>query len=213
MDKQMKATYAVRAELGGRKAMFSLNLIAQPGDNIFLHGSNIKRRQHFEVLCGLRKPDVGEVSMCGQQIYSLSTSQIAAFRRDTIGGIPEGGGLIPELPMIDQIVLPMVLAGESTEIIRTRLKEMTDGQIPGHSLYNLPGKVPVRKAAFAALLRTMIRNPKIIVINGFFDELEELDTDALWQALEKLRTPESTLLFLSSDPAPEQIRWTQTIKL
>ena len=41
----------------------------------------------------------------------MTAHEAAAFRRDTIGAVPQDLGLIPELRMIDQIALPMKLAG------------------------------------------------------------------------------------------------------
>lgn len=209
MDEILNVNYATPMDMGGKRAMLPLNLTAQAGENIFLHCTPNQAQRHFEVLCGLNCPDSGQVYIRGQNLYAMEPEKLAAFRRDHIGGIPAGGGLIPELPMIGQITLPMKLAGESESAIAARLEELASPQIPLHSLYSPPGRVPVRKAAYAALLRAVIRRPQIIVVNGFLDEFDPLTSDALWAALLALRPEGSVLICLSSAPAPEQVNWTQ----
>ena len=110
MEHLIEANYIADLKNAGSQDKL-LTFTGNAGDRIYI-GSSPKRCQtHFEVLCGLRKPDVGEVKLAGTDPYALSPREGAAFRRDTVGAIPLGGGLIPELRMIDQIAMPMQLAG------------------------------------------------------------------------------------------------------
>lgn len=209
MEATIQACYTAALEAQGRRTMHTLELAAHAGQTIYLYGSPARRQLHFEVLCGLRKPGLGSVFLNGQDLYA----QGAAFRRDCIGAIPDGGGLIPELPMITQVILPMKLAGLGRDRILARLQELASDRMPLHSLYNLPGKGTPRKQACAALFRAVIQKPGLLVVNGFLDDFEEPDAGALWDTLLSLRPKDSVLIYLSGAPAPEQITWTQKWKL
>ena len=190
-----------------------LSIVGKAGDNLFVGGSPKRCETHFEVLCGLRRPDVGEVKICGRNPYEMTAHEAAAFRRDTIGAVPQDLGLIPELRMIDQIALPMKLAGMDDETIISEIRKLTSELMPLHNLFNVPGKCNARKQAHAAIIRAVIRNPQVIVLNGFLDDLPDIDRDALWQAFHTIRPKDSVLIYLSGAPAPEQVNWTQMLRV
>lgn len=91
--------------------LFSLTLA--PGDCCYLQGSEKACNTMFEMLTGLKKPDEGSVTVLGQDIYALESQKRAAFRRDHIGAVPRESGFLPELTLLEQVRLPMVLAGLS----------------------------------------------------------------------------------------------------
>ena len=193
--------------------MHSLSFTACSGENVYLYGSSRRCQLHFEVLCGLRKPELGTVNADGRDLYTMEHRSMFEFRSDNIGAIPRDGGLIPELQMIEQITLPMKLAGIGTETILSRLRGLTSEQMPLHSLYNLPSRCSARKQAYASILRAIIREPRIYIMNGFLDEFDDLDADALWAFFLSMRPKNSTLIYLSGSPAPDQVTWTRQLKL
>lgn len=190
-----------------------VNIWADSGNWIFINGTPRRCQMHFEVLCGLRKPDVGEVMLAGVNPYTLSPTDGAAFRRDTIGAVPYGGGLIPELRLIDQIAFPMALAGHSNVDILNRIRSLTSELLPLHSLYNTPMHCTIRKQFHAAIVRAVIMEPKILVLNSFLDDLSDLDTDVLWQVLEALCPENAAVVYFSGGPAPQKIRWTTEMRI
>ena len=212
MDELMNANYIADLKSIGRKDKL-LSISAKAGDNIFINGSLKRCETHFEVLCGLRRPDVGEVKLCGRNPYEMNAKEAAAFRRDNIGAVSQDLGLIPELRMINQIALPMKLAGVDDETIIAQIRKLMSELMPLHNLFNIPGKCTIRKQAHAAMIRAVIRNPQIIIFYGFLDDVSDIDRDALWQAFHTIRPQNSVLIYLSGAPAPEQVQWTQQLRV
>lgn len=212
MEELLNANYIADLKSIGRKDKL-LSIVGKAGDNLFVGGSPKRCETHFEVLCGLRRPDVGEVKICGRNPYEMTAREAAAFRRDTIGAVPQDLGLIPELRMIDQIALPMKLAGMDDETIISEIRKLTSELMPLHNLFNVPGKCNARKQAHAAIIRAVIRKPQVIVLNGFLDDLPDIDQDTLWQAFHAIRPKDSVLIYLSGAPAPEQVNWTQMLRV
>ena len=200
-------------ECRGKLSKFQVVLTAYPGDTIYIQSTRQRCDTLFETLCGLHKPEQGQVLVQSTDMYTLPSEEAAAFRRDRIGGIPHSGGLIPELRIIDQIALPLKLAGMENGSIVEQIRKMTNRLLPFHSLFNPPSRVTERKKAHAAIIRTLITNPSLIIMNGFLDDYDEIDADALWQVLRELRPDSSTLLYLSSNPEPEQIAWTKKLRI
>ena len=212
MDELINANYIADLKSIGRKDKM-LSIVGKAGDNIFVGGSAKRCETHFEVLCGLRRPDVGHVKLCGINPYELTAEEAATFRRDTIGAVPQDLGLIPELRMVDQIALPMKLARVDDETIIAEIRKLTSELMPLHNLFNIPGKCNARKQAHAAMIRAVICNPQVIVFNGFLDDVSDIDQDALWQAFHTIRPQNSVLIYLSGAPAPEQVQWSQQLRV
>lgn len=213
MQETLSASCVAKMECRGKLSKFQVVLTAYPGDTIYIQSTRQRCDTLFETLCGLHKPEQGQVLVQSTDMYTLPSEEAAAFRRDRIGGIPHSGGLIPELRIIDQIALPLKLAGMENGSIVEQIRKMTNRLLPFHSLFNPPSRVTERKKAHAAIIRTLITNPSLIIMNGFLDDYDEIDADALWQVLRELRPDSSTLLYLSSNPEPEQIAWTKKLRI
>lgn len=190
-----------------------LSIVGSAGDNFFINGSPKQCNIHFDILCGLHCPDIGDIKLCGKKLYEMNTKEVAAFRRDMIGAVPQDLGLIPELRMIDQIVLPMKLAGIDNKSINLEICKLTSELIPLHNLYNLPGKCTIRKQTHAAIIRAVIRNPQIIIFNSCLDDLSDVDQDFLWHAFHTIRPQNSVFVYFSGTSAPEQVNWTQQFRI
>ena len=213
MREVLNANCVVKVVQKGRLSMLPVTLTAYSGDAVYIQSTRQRCDTLFETLCGLEKPEQGQVLIQNTDIYTLPIKEAAAFRSSRIGGIPYGGGLIPELRMIDQIALPLKLSGMENENIVEQIRKMTNPLLPIHSLFNPPVRVTERKRAHAAIIRALITNPYLIIMNGFLDDYDEIDADALWQVFQELRPNGSTLLYLSSDPAPEQVVWTKKMRI
>lgn len=197
----------------GRRGEKALELTAKPSESIHIQGTQGRLDAWFSALCGLKKPELGSVFLLETDIYALDGASSAAFRRDHVGGIPCGGGLLGEIRLIDQIALPLKLAGMGSREILERIQPLTSELLPMHCLYNPPKRVSPRRQAHAGLLRAMVTRPEILILNGLLDGFEEIDTDTLWKNLQGLRPEGSTLVYLSRDAAPAQIPWTQKLRI
>lgn len=213
MEEILRASYSTILDQQGRKSSSPLSIQICSGESVYIHGAREQCTAHFEVLCGLRHPERGQVVIQETDLYTLEAQTAAAFRRDHIGGIPYGGGLIPEVRLIDQIVLPLRLAGMEEREMYEAVQALTSGLLPLHSLYNPPRRVTPRKQTHASLLRAAITNPDILILDGVLDGFKDTDTDILWQALTTLRPENSALVYFSSEAEPKLTFWTQKLRI
>ena len=92
-----------------------VSLAIAPGHCCYLQSNENSCNTLFEILTGLKRPDEGCVTILGQNLYTLHDTERAAFRRGSVGAVPRGGGFLPELTLLEQVRLPMVLAGLSED--------------------------------------------------------------------------------------------------
>lgn len=190
-----------------------LSLRAEEGEWIFLGGTPNTCQAAFDILTGLKKPERGEVKLAGVDFYSLPESQRAVYRRDFLGAVPFGGGMVEELTLFDQVALPLVLAGVSKGEISQKIQAMTSPHLPLHSLYGTPGRSAVRKVRHSALLRALIRQPRVLVLMGLLEDLSPGDAAIVTEALIALCPGDCATIYLSGGPAPAEIPWTQQISM
>ena len=188
---------------------FSLTIHA--GERYYVQDSERTCNALFEMLTGLRIPDEGSVTILGQNIYSMDEGERAAFRRDRIGAVPKGGGFLPELTLLEQVRLPMVLAGLPQEEIRSNIRKNVFDYLPLHDLYNPAKRCSPRTLALATLLRASVMNPPILFLNASFEYLNGKDAELVWKEVKTILTEDLTFLHLGSAPAPEYIDWTTQI--
>lgn len=188
-----------------------VSLTLAPGDRCYLQGSEKACNTMFEMLNGLKKPDEGTVTILGQDIYALVSQERAAFRRDHIGAVPRGSGFLPELTLLEQVRLPMVLAGLPQDEIRTRIRKNAFGYLPLHDLFNPAKRCTPRTLALASLLRASVMNPPILLLNASFEHLGGKDAELVWQEVRTILTEDLAFLYLGSAPAPAYIDWTAQI--
>ena len=187
------------------------SLVLDPGQRCYVQGSKRTCNALFEMLTGLRIPDEGSVTILGQDIYSMDEGERAAFRRDRIGAVPKGGGFLPELTLLEQVRLPMVLAGLPQEEIRSNIRKNAFDYLPLHDLYNPAKRCSPRTLALASLLRASVMNPPILFLNASFEHLNGKDAELVWKEVKTILTEDLTFLYLGSAPAPEYIDWTAQI--
>lgn len=188
-----------------------LSLTIRPGERCYVQGSERSCNALFEMLTGLRKPDEGSVAIQGKNLYALPETERAAFRRDRIGAVPKGGGFLPELTLLEQVRLPMALAGLSGEEIRERIRKNAFAYLPLHDLYNPAKRCSSRTLALASLLRACVMNPPILLLNASFEHLNRKDAELVWQGVNTILTKNLAFLYFGSAPAPEYIHWTAQI--
>ena len=188
-----------------------LSLRAEEGEWIFLSGTQQACQAVFPILAGLQAHERGEVKLAGVDYYSLPEAQRAVFRRDFLGAVPFGGGMVAELTLFEQISLPLALAGVPRGEILPKIQAMTGPHLPLHSLYSTPGRSSERKVRHSALLRALIRQPRVLVLMGLLDDLSPTDAVILTEALMALCPRDCATVYLSGGPAPAGIPWTQQI--
>ena len=167
----------------------------------------------FEMLTGLKKPDEGTVTILGQDIYAMESQERAVYRRDNIGAVPRRSGFLPELTVLEQIKLPMVLAGFSRKEITERIRKTSFHYLPLHNLYNHAKRCSQRTLALAGVLRARVMAPPILILNAAFDHLNQKDAELVWQEMQTVLGEDIAFLYLSSAPAPGDILWSHTMQL
>jgi putative ABC transport system ATP-binding protein len=136
----------------------------------------------MHLLAALDKATSGTVTIAGQDVGSLSDSEVTKLRREHIGFVFQFFNLLPMLTAEENIVLPLELAGRTPENawVEQLIAEVGLGDRRTHRPSELSGGQQQR----VAIARALISKPTVV----FADEpTGNLDSTTSGEILELLR--------------------------
>ncbi|MBK8393749.1 MAG: ABC transporter ATP-binding protein [Leptospiraceae bacterium] len=128
----------------------------------------------MHILSGIDKPEEGSVFLDEEEVSAFSEDKITQYRRNKIGIIFQFFNLMPYLSSVENVSLPLYLAGkgkkESHELAKESLSLVGLSDRLTHKPYELSGGEQQR----VAIARSIVNRPEII----FADEpTGNLDTE------------------------------------
>jgi putative ABC transport system ATP-binding protein len=147
---------------------------------------------------GLERPDAGSVMIAGAEITRMSEDQLARFRGRRIGIVFQAFHLISTMTALENVAVPLELAGEADAFERAATELKAVGL--GERLDHYPGQLSGGEQQRVALARALAPRPAILVADeptGNLDEATGRDIMDLLFALKRDRG--MTLLLVTHD--------------
>ena len=122
----------------------------------------------LKIMAGLETPDSGSVKVDEQVIFKdgkmrLNEAKFAAFRRENFGFIFQSHQLIPELTLLENIILPLQLKGWSRKKAKKRAEEMLSNVSLLDELQDsFPQEISVGQQQRVGVARALIHQPSLI---------------------------------------------------
>ena len=102
----------LRKSFGPTQALRGASIVLDDGEIVAVMGpSGSGKSTLLHCLAGILTPDRGEVHFAGRRIDQLPDRERAHLRRTVFGFVFQFGQLVPELPAVENIALPLLLAG------------------------------------------------------------------------------------------------------
>ncbi|MEV7733314.1 ABC transporter ATP-binding protein [Streptomyces sp. NPDC088921] len=134
-------------------------------------------------LAGIVAPDAGSVSYGGERLDELPEKRLSELRRTEFGVVFQFGQLIPELTALDNVALPLLLAGVSRTDAHTRAGEWLERfGVRGQAALR-PGEMSGGQAQRTALARALITGPRVVFADEPTGALDSLATEQVMTAL------------------------------
>jgi putative ABC transport system ATP-binding protein len=152
------------------------------------------------LIAGLDQPTAGRITVAGVEITGLSEDELARFRRDTIGFVFQSYHLIPTLTALENVAVPLELAGErnALERARTLLTEVGLRERVHHYPVQLSGGEQQR----VAVARAACRLPRVLLADEPTGNLDSATGKQIIELLVALnRNLGSTLVLVTHDSA------------
>jgi putative ABC transport system ATP-binding protein len=152
------------------------------------------------LVAGLDRPTAGEIVVDGVEITRLSEDELARFRRDTIGYVFQSYHLIPTLTAVENVAVPLELAGEPDAAARARV--LLDDVGLGARAHHYPVQLSGGEQQRVAVARAVCRQPRLLLADEPTGNLDSATGKQIIELLVSLnRTLRSTLVLVTHDAA------------
>ncbi len=153
-------------KLGGQvvRALDGVDVEIPKGQFIAIMGpSGSGKSTLLYVMGGLDRPTGGEVSVGDKSLHSMSSEELARFRRESIGFIFQQFHLVPTLTALENVALPGVFAGIPREVRDKRARQLLNTLGMAERLDHKPSQLSGGQQQRVAIARALFNNPPIIM--------------------------------------------------
>ncbi|MFE9773101.1 ABC transporter ATP-binding protein [Streptomyces sp. NPDC005931] len=152
-------------------------------------------------LAGIVRPDRGSVTYRGQRLDQLPEKRLSMLRRTDFGVVFQFGQLIPELTALDNVALPLLLAGASRSRAHERAGEWLERfGVRGQEGLR-PGEMSGGQAQRTALARALVTGPKVVFADEPTGALDSLAAEQAMTALAHTARESGTAVLLITHDA------------
>ena len=152
------------------------------------------------VLAGLERAESGTVSVAGAELGALSEDEVAQFRGRNIGFVFQSFHLIANMTALENVAVPLELAGEENAFERAQAELEAVGL--GHRLTHYPGQLSGGEQQRVAVARALVPRPKILIAD---EPTGNLDSETGAQITElifrKQKERGMTFVLVTHDPS------------
>ncbi len=146
------------------------------------------------VLAGLERASSGSVALDGREITGLNEDALARLRRESVGIVFQAFHLIPTMTALENVAVPLELAGVRNADGRARAALDSVGL--SHRLTHLPGQLSGGEQQRVALARAFAPEPALLLADEPTGNLDHATGQAVIDLLFALRQRTGTTLLL-----------------
>ena len=182
-------------------ALNEVSLSIEKGEFISIVGPSGSGKTTL-LLCmgGLIHPSVGKVNIDGASIYDLNIKERANFRLRNLGFVFQTFNLIPYLTALENVQIPLSLAGNTNGNQTERATELLEKLGLGDRINHKPRELSIGQQQRVAIARALANNPKIIMADEPTGNLDPNTTTETVAYLNSLNQTGITVVMVTHNP-------------
>ena len=188
---------------GTIRAVAGVDLRVERGELIAVRGRSGSGKTTLLSLIGaLERPTQGSVNVAGQEVSSLSESELVAFRRRRIGFIFQAFGLLPILSAAENVEVPLRLVGAEPAAREARIVELLEMVGLGDRMRHRPHELSGGEQQRVAIARSLANAPSLLLADEPTGQLDSQTGHGIMTLLRRLvRQQGVTAIVATHDPA------------
>jgi lipoprotein-releasing system ATP-binding protein len=164
-----------------------VDLNIEKGERVAIMGaSGSGKSTLLHLLGGLEKASSGDVIIDGIDINKVSAAKLAKLRNKSLGFIYQSHHLLGEFTVLENVAMPLLIAGESVKQARIRAAELLQRVGLGHRIEHKPGELSGGERQRAAVARALINKPCLILADEPTGNLDSKTADQVYQLMLEL---------------------------
>ena len=154
----------------------------------------------LNMITGIDRPSEGEVKVLGQEVHTMSENALARWRGENVGIIFQFFQMLPALTLLNNVVLPMDLAGKySPKERRERAMHLLEIVGLADQANKLPSRVSGGQQQRAAIARALANDPALLVADEPTGNLDTGSAHMVFDLFNTLVDEGKTMLMVTHD--------------
>ena len=201
-------------EVGGRPvhALRGVTLSIAAGEYVAVMGpSGSGKSTLLSLLGGLDRPTEGSYRFEGRDVAALDDDELSRLRRDRIGFVFQSFHLVPRMTALENVALPLVLAGVAPAARLARAAEALESVGLSPRAEHRPDQLSGGERQRVCLARAVVTGPGLLLADEPTGNLDSASGAEIVGLLERLHSAGRTLLVVTHDAnigarAPRRVR-------
>ncbi len=172
-----------------------INIEIDSGETVAIVGaSGSGKSTLLGILAGLDVPTAGKVWLNGDDLFALEEDGRAALRQTSVGFVFQSFLLLPNLTALENVMLPLELAGKGQ--IEKRASEMLSRVGLAERLRHYPKQLSGGEQQRVAIARAFVTQPKILFADEPTGNLDSVTGERVIELLFELNREQGTTIVL-----------------
>jgi lipoprotein-releasing system ATP-binding protein len=173
-----------------------INLRVNAGESIAIVGpSGCGKSTLLNLVGALDHPTSGKMTFDGKELSSLSESELAHFRNESIGFIFQSHHLLPQCTALENVLVP-TLVNKNAKDSQARARKLLDLVGLSGRMDYLPGKLSGGERQRVAVVRALINQPKLLLADEPTGSLSRAGAESLAELMLDLNKEENMALIV-----------------
>lgn len=174
-----------------------LSFQLESGQNTAILGpSGSGKSTLLQILGTLDQPTAGSVTLDGVNPFALAPTELAHFRNHNIGFVFQEHHLLPQLTVLENILIPVMAESAIDEAALERAERLIERVGLRDRKTHLPAELSGGERGRVALARALIRQPKVILADEPTGNLDPVTAQTVGELLLELQQEENTMLIV-----------------
>jgi putative ABC transport system ATP-binding protein len=153
----------------------------------------------MHLLGGLDRPTGGSLVIGGRDVATLSPSEMARLRNETIGFVFQSFHLLARTTAQDNVALPLVYRGTGRKERRARAAEMLDRVGLAHRMGHRPNQMSGGEQQRVAIARALVTGPSVLLADEPTGNLDTATGQSVLALLESLNADGVAVVLVTHD--------------
>ncbi|WP_323083840.1 cell division ATP-binding protein FtsE [Providencia alcalifaciens] len=190
-----------KAYRGGRQALQGVDFHLRLGEMAFLTGhSGAGKSTLLKLICGIERPSAGHILFNGHDISRLKDREIPFLRRQ-IGMIFQDHHLLFDRTVYDNVAMPLIISGASSEDIRRRVSAALDKVGLLDKARNFPIQLSGGEQQRVGIARAVVNKPTMLLADEPTGNLDNELSEGIMRLFEEFNRVGVTVLMATHDIA------------
>ena len=190
------------AENAPVRALRGVDMTVAAGEFVAVMGpSGCGKSTLLNLVAGLDVPDEGTIAIAGEPVTGRTEDELARMRRKHMGIVFQFFNLLEGMTVLENVVLPSVIAGRRRRMAETRARDLLDLLGIGDKASSVPGVLSGGQRQRLAIARALANEPTLLLADEPTGALDSAGGAEIIELLRRLHAGGQTIILVTHDPA------------